>query len=53
MNDLLILKEYTEEGELEEKRSEIVSFFERLPKPTAIAMQEFLEGKLSYEKMED
>ena len=32
---------------------EISRFYERLPKPTAIAAQEFIEGKIYYRKPEE
>ncbi len=31
---------------------EISKFFEKLPKPTLIALQEFLEGKVTYREVE-
>ena len=32
---------------------EISKFYERMPKPTAIATEEFLNGELSFRKVED
>jgi DNA-directed RNA polymerase subunit K/omega len=53
LNDLIISEENLPEGELKEKRAQIVRSFEKLPKPIVTAIKEFLEDKLEYKKVEE
>jgi DNA-directed RNA polymerase subunit K/omega len=53
LNEFAITSETIEEIQENKEQIEISKFYEKLPNPTIIATEEFLNGKLDYRKREE